>query len=96
MISLDNGPVGIGLKNSAALSQIRMVYDDKITGKDIFPPGKYDVDLQQVDLRTMNTWRMTLAEVTPSTNAVFPRRTSHRPSNRARTSAESKMRWPGS
>ncbi len=79
LISLDNGPVGIGLKNSAALSQVRMVYDDKITGKDIFPPGKYDVDLQQVDLRTMNTWRMTLAEVpTPELlevmliNAVAP------------------------
>ncbi|MBI5246846.1 MAG: SDR family oxidoreductase [Elusimicrobia bacterium] len=79
LISLDNGSVGIGLKNSAALSQIRMVYDDKITGKDIFPEGKYDCDLQQVDLRTMNTWRMTLAEVpTPELlevmliNAVAP------------------------
>ena len=63
LVSLDNGPVGIGLKNSAALSQVRMVYDDKITGKHIFPEGKLDCDLQQVDLRTMNTWRMTLAEV---------------------------------
>ncbi|MDD5304230.1 MAG: SDR family NAD(P)-dependent oxidoreductase [Elusimicrobia bacterium] len=63
LVSLDAGPVGIGLKSSAALSQVRMVYDDKITGKDIFPAGKYDQDLQQVDLRTMNTWRMTLAEV---------------------------------
>ncbi len=63
LVSLDAGPVGIGLKNSAALSQVRMVYDDKITGKDIFPAGRLDCDLQQVDLRTMNTWRMTLAEV---------------------------------
>jgi NAD(P)-dependent dehydrogenase (short-subunit alcohol dehydrogenase family) len=63
LISLDSGPVGLGLKNSAKLSQVRMVYDDKITGKDIFPVGKLDADLQQVDLRTMNTWRMTLAEV---------------------------------
>lgn len=63
LISLDSGPVGLGLKNSAKLSQVRMVYDDKITGKDIFPEGKLDCDLQQVDLRTMNTWRMTLAEV---------------------------------
>ena len=63
LVSLDSGPVGIGLKSSAALSQVRMVYDDKITGKDIFPAGKLDCDLQQVDLRTMNTWRMTLAEV---------------------------------
>ncbi len=79
LISLNDGAVGIGLKNSAALSQIRMVYDDKIVGKDIFPSGKYDQDLQQVDLRTMNTWRMTLAEVpTPELlevmliNAVAP------------------------
>ena len=63
LVSLDAGPVGIGLRSSAALSQVRMVYDDKITGKDIFPAGRLDADLQQVDLRTMNTWRMTLAEV---------------------------------
>ena len=79
LVSLDAGPVGIGLKRSAALSQVRMVYDDKITGKDIFPSGRYDQDLQQVDLRTMNTWRMDLAEVpTPELlevmliNAVAP------------------------
>lgn len=63
LVALDGGGVGIGLKSSAALSQVRMVYDDKITGKDIFPAGRLDCDLQQVDLRTMNTWRMTLAEV---------------------------------
>ena len=79
LVSLDAGPVGIGLKRSAALSQVRMVYDDKITGKEIFPSGRFDQDLQQVDLRTMNTWRMTLAEVpTPELlevmliNAVAP------------------------
>jgi NAD(P)-dependent dehydrogenase (short-subunit alcohol dehydrogenase family) len=56
-----------------------MVYDDKISGKEIFPAGQYDADLQQVDLRAMNTWRMTLAEVpTPELlevlliNAVAP------------------------
>ncbi|MBI4060662.1 MAG: SDR family oxidoreductase [Elusimicrobia bacterium] len=79
LVALDGGGVGVGLKRSAALSQVRMVYDDKITGKDIFPAGRYDRDLQQVDLRTMNTWRMTLAEVpTPELleviliNAVAP------------------------
>lgn len=63
LISLDHGPVGHGLMNSARLSQVRMVYDDALTGKDLFPAGRLDADLQQVDLRTMNTWRMTLSEV---------------------------------
>ncbi|MEK7858664.1 MAG: SDR family NAD(P)-dependent oxidoreductase [Elusimicrobiota bacterium] len=57
------GAVGLGLRDSARLSQVRMVYDDRIIAKEIFPAGKLDADLQQVDLRMMNTWRMTLAEV---------------------------------
>ncbi len=79
LTSWDGGAVGLGLRDSARLSQVRMVYDDKITGREIFPAGKLDADLQQVDLRTMNTWRMTLAEVpTPELlevmliNAVAP------------------------
>jgi len=79
LVALDGGGVGVGLKRSAALSQVRMVYDDKITGKEIFPTGKFDCDLQQVDLRTINSWRMTLASVpTPELlevmliNAVAP------------------------
>ena len=45
----------------------------------LFPVGKLDADLQQVDLRTMNSWRMTLADVptaemleTHLINAVAP------------------------
>jgi NAD(P)-dependent dehydrogenase (short-subunit alcohol dehydrogenase family) len=45
----------------------------------LFPQGKLDADLQQVDLRTTNSWRMTLAEVptaemleTHLINAVAP------------------------
>ncbi|MBI3289295.1 MAG: SDR family oxidoreductase [Elusimicrobia bacterium] len=79
LTSWDGGAVGLGIKRSAALSQVRMTYDDRVTGRDIFPEGKLDADLQQVDLRTMNTWRMTLAEVpTPELlevmliNAVAP------------------------
>ncbi len=54
----------IGLKMSAALSQIPYDYDDR-SHEDlkVFPIGKTDKDLQQVDLRTMNSWRMTLADV---------------------------------
>ena len=73
------GGSGIGLVESAALSQISYAYDDATRRIDLFPQGALDVDLQQVDLRTRNTWRLTLAEVaTPEMlevhliNAVAP------------------------
>ena len=47
--------------------------------QDLFPNGARDADLQQVDLRSVNSWRLTLAEVrTPEmievqlVNAVAP------------------------
>ncbi len=63
LTSWDAGALGVGIRASARLSQVRMTYDDKISGKDIFPAGRLDADLQQVDLRAMNTWRMTLSDV---------------------------------
>jgi NAD(P)-dependent dehydrogenase (short-subunit alcohol dehydrogenase family) len=60
---LDLGKVGMGILDSARLSQVRMTYDDRTCGGDVFPEGRFDADLQQVDLRTQNSWRMTLAEV---------------------------------
>ena len=55
--------LGVGLRESARLSQVKMTYDDRLVGKELFPDGRLDADLQQVDLRTMNTWRMALADV---------------------------------
>lgn len=55
--------VGIGLVASAELSQIPYSYDGSLKPEEVFPSGKLDADLQQVDLRKMNSWRMTLAEV---------------------------------
>ena len=52
-----------GIRRAAELSQIPLVADDTINGPDIFPTGQYDEDLQQVDLRTVNSWRLRLAEV---------------------------------
>ena len=79
LTSWDGGAVGLGLRESARLSQVRMTYDDRTCGRDLFPERRLDADLQQVDLRTWNTWRMTLAEVpTPELlevlliNAVAP------------------------
>ena len=70
---------GMGIRASAALSQVRYTYDDAQSGRDVFPEGKTDADLQQIDLRTQNSWRMALAEVpTPEmlevqlVNAVAP------------------------
>jgi NAD(P)-dependent dehydrogenase (short-subunit alcohol dehydrogenase family) len=70
---------GAGVAASARLSQVRYTYEDATYGMEVFPEGKLDADLQQVDLRTMNSWRMTLDEVsTPEllevqlVNAVAP------------------------
>jgi NAD(P)-dependent dehydrogenase (short-subunit alcohol dehydrogenase family) len=73
------GRGGIGITSSAALSQVRYSYDDATRRSDLFPDGHVDADLQQVDLRQTNTWRLALAEVpTPEmlevqlVNAVAP------------------------
>jgi NAD(P)-dependent dehydrogenase (short-subunit alcohol dehydrogenase family) len=72
------GP-GIGLRASAQLSQIPYPYDNGAQDAEIFPQGKLDVDLQQVDLRTTNSWRLCLGDIqTPEmlevqlVNAVAP------------------------
>jgi NAD(P)-dependent dehydrogenase (short-subunit alcohol dehydrogenase family) len=52
-----------GIVNSAALSQVPLLPDELQARKDLFPEGKLDQDLQQVDLRERNSWRLTLAEV---------------------------------
>ncbi len=54
-----------GLTSSAALSQIPYRCEAAVVGNsaEFFPQGKLDADLQQVDVRSMNSWRMTLADV---------------------------------
>jgi NAD(P)-dependent dehydrogenase (short-subunit alcohol dehydrogenase family) len=70
---------GAGIVSSAELSQVRYAFDDATVRGDLFPDGRMDADLQQVDLRLTNTWRMALADVpTPEmlevqlVNAVAP------------------------
>ncbi len=55
--------VGIGLRASAQLSQIPYTHDDTFVAEKIFPTGKLDADLQQVDLRKTNSWRLRLGEI---------------------------------
>lgn len=70
---------GIGLRASAALSQIPYAYDHTLAPEKVFPKGQLDQDLQQVDLRTVNSWRLRLGEVDTSemlelqlVNAIAP------------------------
>jgi len=52
-----------GIRRAAELSQVPLVPEDDRTGEELFPTGELDSDLQQVDLRTVNSWRLRLAEV---------------------------------
>jgi NAD(P)-dependent dehydrogenase (short-subunit alcohol dehydrogenase family) len=70
---------GEGLLHSAALSQRRYLDEDYQDGTAMFPADRYDEDLQQVDLREMNSWRLRMHEVkTPEllevqlVNAIAP------------------------
>tara|TARA_R110000796_G_scaffold71409_3_gene162053 strand:+ start:45798 stop:47345 length:1548 start_codon:yes stop_codon:yes gene_type:complete len=62
-VSWHGKQLGIGLSASAQLSQIPYSIDNSLTAKEVFPEGKLDADLQQVDLRKTNSWRLKLGEV---------------------------------
>jgi len=73
------GAVVPGVVPSAPLSQAELLADDARAPGHLFPQGQLDQDLQQVDLRGRNSWRLTLAEVssvelleTQLVNAVAP------------------------
>ena len=52
-----------GLSNSAELSQVPLLPEERASQRHLFPEGRLDQDLQQVDLRERNSWRMLLADV---------------------------------
>lgn len=52
-----------GLWRSAVLSQVPLLAEDLERGGHLYPAGRLDADLQQVDLREFNSWRMTLTDV---------------------------------
>ena len=78
-VSWDGTAPGIGLRASAQLSQIPYSYDHTLATEEIFPQGKLDADLQQIDLRETNSWRLKLGEIPTSemlelqlVNAIAP------------------------
>ncbi len=52
-----------GVANAPLLSQVRLLSEDHETGSHIFPEHRLDADLQQVDLRLINSWRLPLDRV---------------------------------
>ncbi len=52
-----------GITHGAEISQAPLLPEELAAQKDLFPAGRLDQDLQQVDLRDRNSWRLMLAEV---------------------------------
>ena len=53
----------MGLTHAAQMSQVPLLPEDHLGERDLFPEGRLDQDLQQIDLREKNSWRLLLAEV---------------------------------
>jgi len=51
------------LRAPSQLSQIPFSYERSLSEESVFPVGRLDADLQQVDLRGINSWRLALADV---------------------------------
>ena len=75
----DQGTELMGLTQPARLSQAALLPDDHSMAPQLFPEGRLDQDLQQVDLRDRNSWRLLMDEVssvelleTQLVNAVAP------------------------
>ena len=56
-------PDAAGFSHAPVWSQVPLLAEELVGQKDLFPEGLLDQDLQQVDLRDKNSWRLLLAEV---------------------------------
>ena len=77
----------VGVTHAAQLSQVPLLPDELVGQGDLFPEGVLDKDLQQVDLRERNSWRLLLARSRPSSCS---RRSSSTPSRRSCSNARLK------
>lgn len=78
-LATESGKSMPGITHAAELSQTPLIAEDRDLPSHLFPDGQLDQDLQQIDLRDRNSWRLTLAEVssvelleTQLVNAVAP------------------------
>ncbi|MGH9240948.1 MAG: SDR family NAD(P)-dependent oxidoreductase [Vicinamibacterales bacterium] len=60
---LDRSNRSAGLTHAAQLSQVPLLPEELLAQHDLFPEGRLDQDLQQVDLRGRNSWRLLLSDV---------------------------------
>jgi NAD(P)-dependent dehydrogenase (short-subunit alcohol dehydrogenase family) len=61
-LAVRSAPIA-GLMTPAELSQVRLMPEEVAAQQDLFPEGRLDQDLQQIDLRDRNSWRLLLADV---------------------------------
>src|SRR3954466_485673 len=59
----DRASGAAGLTHAPEMSQVALLPDESDVRADLFPAGRLDQDLQQIDLRGRNSWRLLLAEV---------------------------------
>jgi NAD(P)-dependent dehydrogenase (short-subunit alcohol dehydrogenase family) len=52
-----------GMTSAPELSQVPLLAEELLSQKHLFPEGNLDQDLQQIDLRGRNSWRLMLDEV---------------------------------
>ena len=57
------GADGPGLAHAPKLSQVPLLIEELVSQNAMFPAGLLDQDLQQVDLRGRNSWRLLLDEI---------------------------------
>jgi NAD(P)-dependent dehydrogenase (short-subunit alcohol dehydrogenase family) len=65
-VALEQRLAAVGLTQAAELSQVALLPEDhqsRVGEHDLFPTGRLDQDLQQIDLRGRNSWRLLLDEV---------------------------------
>ncbi len=64
LVSWQGGLSPVGLLHPAEMSQLALAPDDLEDSPELFPLGAVDGDLQQVDRRRSNSWRLEAADVT--------------------------------
>jgi NAD(P)-dependent dehydrogenase (short-subunit alcohol dehydrogenase family) len=56
-------PETAGITRAAELSQVVLLPEEVAARRELFPEGMLDQDLQQIDLRGRNSWRLMMSEV---------------------------------
>ena len=61
--AMPNFTGAVGVTHAAQLSQVKLLDEEHEAQQALFPIGRLDQDMQQVDLRDRNSWRLQMDEV---------------------------------